>query len=197
MYLRPPRAHPSSSYSYDLFLYIPIPRVTAGPFIFFFLFLRPSSSACCLSSSSYGASSSCHPVAQDIQNQEEVGEEDEAEQAHPLLDPHEDRQHHQVQREAPSLASHQAWILRVWLLGFSLTGVQSSPRRKSENAVAQDIQNQEEVGEEDEAEQAYPLLDPHEDRQHHQVQREAPSLASHQAWILRCLLCLGSVYPIN
>ncbi|BAT78117.1 hypothetical protein VIGAN_02075800 [Vigna angularis var. angularis] len=28
-------------------------------------------------------------VAQDFQNQEEVGEEDEAEQAHPLLDPHE------------------------------------------------------------------------------------------------------------
>jgi len=35
-------------------------------------------------------------VAQDFQNQEEVGEEDEAEQAHPLLDPHENRQHHQV-----------------------------------------------------------------------------------------------------
>lgn len=35
-------------------------------------------------------------VAQDLQNQEEVGEEDEAEQAHPLLDPHENRQHHQV-----------------------------------------------------------------------------------------------------
>lgn len=28
-------------------------------------------------------------VAQDFQNQEEVGEEDEAKQAHPLLDPHE------------------------------------------------------------------------------------------------------------
>jgi len=30
-------------------------------------------------------------VTQDFQNQEEVGEEDEAEQTHPLLDPHENR----------------------------------------------------------------------------------------------------------
>lgn len=95
-------------------------------------------------------------------------------------------------------------LRRVWLLGFSLTRVQSSlPKKKRKwyssiqisipnfqfviaaitnllsfwhsicdiffAAVAQDIQNQEEVGEEDEAEQAYPLLDPHEDRQHHQV----------------------------
>ena len=35
-------------------------------------------------------------VTQDIRNQEEIGEEDEAEQAHPLLDPYEDRQYHQV-----------------------------------------------------------------------------------------------------
>ncbi|KAL2346674.1 hypothetical protein Fmac_000674 [Flemingia macrophylla] len=40
----------------------------------------------------------CAAFAQDVQNQEEVSEEDEAEQAHPLLDPHENRQHHQVQR---------------------------------------------------------------------------------------------------
>ncbi|KAI6686350.1 hypothetical protein NL676_032263 [Syzygium grande] len=55
----------------------------------------------------------------------------------------------------------------------------------SEDAVAQDVQDQEEVGEEDEAEQAHPSLDPHEDRQHHQVQREAQALAPHQVRILR------------
>ncbi|XP_075092123.1 retrovirus-related Pol polyprotein from transposon TNT 1-94 [Nicotiana tabacum] len=36
-------------------------------------------------------------------------------------------------------------------------------------AVTQDIHDQEEAGEEAEAEQAYSLLDPNEDRQHHQV----------------------------
>lgn len=35
-------------------------------------------------------------VAQDVPHQEEAGEEDEAEQANPPLDPHEDWQHHQV-----------------------------------------------------------------------------------------------------
>jgi len=35
-------------------------------------------------------------VTQDIRHQEEIGEEDEAKQAHPLLDPYEDRQYHQV-----------------------------------------------------------------------------------------------------
>ena len=34
--------------------------------------------------------------AQDLQDQEEAGQEDEAEQAHPLLDPHAHRQHDQV-----------------------------------------------------------------------------------------------------
>ncbi|KAG5225968.1 60S ribosomal protein [Salix suchowensis] len=47
-------------------------------------------------------------VTQDLQDQEEAGEEDEAEQAHPSLDPHEDRQHHQVQCEAQALAPYQA-----------------------------------------------------------------------------------------
>lgn len=36
-------------------------------------------------------------------------------------------------------------------------------------AFAQDFHDQEEAGQEDEAEQAYPLLDPHAHRQHHQV----------------------------
>ena len=36
-------------------------------------------------------------------------------------------------------------------------------------AVAQNVHDKEEAREEDEAEQAYPSLDPHEDRQHHQV----------------------------
>jgi len=35
-------------------------------------------------------------VTQDLQDQEEAGEEDEAEQAHPSLDPHENWQYHQV-----------------------------------------------------------------------------------------------------
>ncbi|PKI67852.1 hypothetical protein CRG98_011751 [Punica granatum] len=38
----------------------------------------------------------CAAIAQDVQDHEEAGEEDEAEQANPTLDPHEDRQHHQV-----------------------------------------------------------------------------------------------------
>uniref|UniRef100_A0A6N2M5H5 Uncharacterized protein n=1 Tax=Salix viminalis TaxID=40686 RepID=A0A6N2M5H5_SALVM len=50
-------------------------------------------------------------VTQDLQDQEEAGEEDEAEQAHPSLDPHEDRQHHQVQCEAQALAPYQARVL--------------------------------------------------------------------------------------
>ncbi|RXH73108.1 hypothetical protein DVH24_012792, partial [Malus domestica] len=55
------------------------------------------------------------------------------------------------------------------------------------NAVAQELHDQEEAGEEDEAEQAHPSLDPYEDRQHHQVQCETQALAPHQARILRCL----------
>ena len=50
-------------------------------------------------------------VAQELQDQEEAGEEDEAEQADPVLDPHEDGQHHPLQRQTPSLASHQAGLL--------------------------------------------------------------------------------------
>ncbi|KAF3446223.1 hypothetical protein FNV43_RR11402 [Rhamnella rubrinervis] len=53
----------------------------------------------------------CTAVPQDLHNQEEAGEEDEAEQAHPSLDPHAHRQHHQVQCEAQTLASYQAWFL--------------------------------------------------------------------------------------
>ncbi|MED6146442.1 hypothetical protein PIB30_034556 [Stylosanthes scabra] len=50
---------------------------------------------------------------QDVPDQEEAGQEDEAEQAHSLLDPHEDRQHHQVQCEAQALAPHKARVLRI------------------------------------------------------------------------------------
>lgn len=35
-------------------------------------------------------------VTQDVHHQEEAGEEDETEQAHSSVDPHEDRQHYQV-----------------------------------------------------------------------------------------------------
>ncbi|KAG7031772.1 hypothetical protein SDJN02_05813, partial [Cucurbita argyrosperma subsp. argyrosperma] len=51
--------------------------------------------------------------------------------------------------------------------------------------VSQDFQNQEEAREEDEAEQAYPALDPSENRQYYQIQRKAQALASHQARVLR------------
>ncbi|KAK9141521.1 hypothetical protein Syun_010921 [Stephania yunnanensis] len=54
------------------------------------------------------------PVAQDFQDQEEAREEDEAEQAYSSLDPDEDRQHHQVQREAQALAPYEARVLR-WI----------------------------------------------------------------------------------
>ncbi|KAL9679384.1 hypothetical protein QQ045_017243 [Rhodiola kirilowii] len=47
-------------------------------------------------------------VAQDVHNQEEVGEEDEAEQADSTLDPDE------VQCQAQALAPYQAWLLR-WI----------------------------------------------------------------------------------
>ncbi|KAL6003628.1 hypothetical protein ACLOJK_023861 [Asimina triloba] len=50
-------------------------------------------------------------VPQDVSDQEEAGEEDEAEPPHSSLDPHEDRQHHQVQRQAQALAPHQARVL--------------------------------------------------------------------------------------
>ncbi|KAF5748142.1 hypothetical protein HS088_TW04G00092 [Tripterygium wilfordii] len=46
------------------------------------------------------------PVSQDLQDQEEAREEDEAEQAYPPLDPHENRQYNQVQCEAQALASY-------------------------------------------------------------------------------------------
>jgi len=38
-----------------------------------------------------------------------------------------------------------------------------------ENAVTQDLRNQEEVGAEDVAEQGHPLSDPYENQPHHQV----------------------------
>ncbi|KAI5353992.1 hypothetical protein L3X38_006886 [Prunus dulcis] len=59
------------------------------------------------------------------------------------------------------------------------------------SAVPQDLYNQEEAGEEDEAEQAHPSLDPFEDRQHHQVQRQAQALAPHQARFLRCFAAMA------
>lgn len=52
-------------------------------------------------------------------------------------------------------------------------------------AVPQVFHDQEEAGEEAEAEQAYSLLDPHEDRQHHQVFHF--SLCNFG--LLFCLLC--------
>ncbi|XP_065007848.1 uncharacterized protein LOC108952498 isoform X2 [Musa acuminata AAA Group] len=58
-------------------------------------------------------SSGEHAVAQDVQDQEEAGEEDAPEPPHSTLDPHEDRQHHQVQRQAQALASHKTRVLRA------------------------------------------------------------------------------------
>ncbi|URD76529.1 hypothetical protein MUK42_09384 [Musa troglodytarum] len=52
-------------------------------------------------------------VAQDVQDKEEAGEEDAPEPPHSPLDPHEDRQHHQVQRQAQALASHKTRVLRA------------------------------------------------------------------------------------
>ncbi|VFQ98750.1 unnamed protein product [Cuscuta campestris] len=68
----------------------------------------------------------------------------------------------------------------------SVTDVRSSI---SENAVAQDVHDQEEAGEEAEAEQAGSVLDPDAHRQHHPLQRQAPPLAPHQARVLRMLPC--------
>ncbi|XXG51928.1 hypothetical protein AAC387_Pa03g0383 [Persea americana] len=74
-------------------------------------------------------------------------------------------------------------FVRVCLLSSTLCSPIFSPQAK--NAVPQDLHDQEEAGEEDEAEQAHPSLDPHEDRQHHQVQCEAQALASHKVRVLR------------
>ncbi|KAM1703662.1 hypothetical protein ACFX14_025849 [Malus domestica] len=52
------------------------------------------------------------------------------------------------------------------ILSASRSSVQSS---SSEDAVAQVLHDQEEAREEDEAEPTHSSLDPHEDRQHHQV----------------------------
>ncbi|XP_010656573.3 uncharacterized protein LOC100852602 [Vitis vinifera] len=59
------------------------------------------------------------------------------------------------------------------------------------NAVAQDLHDQEEAGEEDEAEQADSSLDPYAYGQHHQVQREAQALAPHEARVLKWISCFG------
>ncbi|KAG6396127.1 hypothetical protein SASPL_142268 [Salvia splendens] len=66
-------------------------------------------------------------------------------------------------------------------------------------SVAQDIHDQEEAGEEAEAEQAYPLLDPDAHRQHHPLQRQAPPLAPHQARILNAVgffFCSSPLYRV-
>ncbi|PKA65509.1 hypothetical protein AXF42_Ash005843 [Apostasia shenzhenica] len=68
-------------------------------------------------------------------------------------------------------------------LGF--LPVLTEPPGCSEDAVAQDFQDKEEAGEEDEAEQAHPLLDPHEDGEHNQIQRQAQALAPHKARVLK------------
>merc|ERR1712166_453827 len=52
---------------------------------------------------------------------------------------------------------------------------------KRQDAFAQDFQDQEDLIQEDEAEQAYPTVDPPSHWQHHSVQRQASPLASHQA----------------
>jgi len=52
----------------------------------------------------------CVAFPQDVQDQEEACQEDEAEQAHPLLDPNEDRQHYQV-----SFQQHPR-VLRIMFL---------------------------------------------------------------------------------
>ncbi|KAL3525840.1 hypothetical protein ACH5RR_014212 [Cinchona calisaya] len=57
----------------------------------------------------------------------------------------------------------------------------------TEDAVAQDIHDKEEAGEEAEAEQADTLLDPNAHRQYHPLQRQAPPLAPHQARLLSVL----------
>ncbi|KZV46851.1 hypothetical protein F511_08612 [Dorcoceras hygrometricum] len=55
----------------------------------------------------------CLAVPQNVYDKEEIGEEAEAEQANPVLDPYAYRQHHPLQRQAPPLASYQARFLSV------------------------------------------------------------------------------------
>merc|ERR1712178_11696 len=49
-----------------------------------------------------------HALPQDVQDQEDSLEEDEAESPHPTVDPSAHWQHHPVQCQASSLASHEA-----------------------------------------------------------------------------------------
>jgi len=56
-------------------------------------------------------------VAQDVPDQEEAGEETEAKQAHPTVDPLPHRKHHPLQRQTQALASHQAQPLVLRLGG--------------------------------------------------------------------------------
>merc|ERR1712159_111253 len=49
-----------------------------------------------------------HAVTQDVQDQADFVQEDEAEPPDPAVDPSAHWQHHPVQRQAPSLASHKA-----------------------------------------------------------------------------------------
>lgn len=56
-------------------------------------------------------------VAQDVPHQEEAGEETEAKQAHPAVDPLPHRKHHPLQRQTQTLASHQAQpVVRIWVV---------------------------------------------------------------------------------
>ncbi|GAB2296919.1 hypothetical protein Dimus_031021 [Dionaea muscipula] len=59
---------------------------------------------------------------------------------------------------------------------FSEIGDQR-PETRDDHAVTQDLPDQEEAGEEDEAEQTDPLLDPDAHWQHHPVQCQAQALA--------------------
>ena len=55
---------------------------------------------------------------------------------------------------------------------------------RSSNGPLQAVSSEEEVREEDQPEQACPVLDPPPHRQPHQVEREASSLAPHEAALL-------------
>ena len=76
---------------------------------------------------------------EDLQDQADPREEAEAEPATPAVDPPEDGEHHQVQRQAPALAPDQARPLGRWAAaGGAGGGGSSRPRRASrEGASAQ------------------------------------------------------------
>ncbi len=50
---------------------------------------------------------------QDLSHQAEAGEEAEAKSPHPSMDPHEDRQHHPVQRQEETLEANQTQAVNI------------------------------------------------------------------------------------